>query len=83
MRQRPYACRDRVAVSARSPAIGCFAIGERVTTSIDRQIALELGVREEQVTATVALLDGGSTIQDNLGRARAARIGDRAAPRAA
>jgi len=33
-----------------------------VTTSIDRQIALELGVREEQVTATVALLDGGATV---------------------
>ena len=36
-----------------------------MTTSIDRQIALELGVREEQVTATVALLDGGSTIQES------------------
>ncbi len=33
-----------------------------MTTSIDRQIALELGVREEQVTATVALLDGGATV---------------------
>jgi protein Tex len=33
-----------------------------VTTSIDRQIARELGVREEQVAATVALLDGGATV---------------------
>jgi protein Tex len=30
--------------------------------SIDRRIAQELGVREEQVTATVALLDGGATV---------------------
>jgi protein Tex len=34
----------------------------RVTTSIDRQIAQELGVREQQVTATVALLDEGATV---------------------
>ena len=33
-----------------------------MTTSIDRQIAQELGVREEQVTAAVALLDGGATV---------------------
>jgi hypothetical protein len=33
-----------------------------VTTSIDRQIAQELGVREQQVTAAVALLDGGATV---------------------
>jgi protein Tex len=33
-----------------------------VTTSIDRQIAQELGVREHQVTAAVALLDGGATV---------------------
>jgi uncharacterized protein len=33
-----------------------------VTTSIDRQIALELAVREEQVAATVALLDDGATV---------------------
>jgi uncharacterized protein len=33
-----------------------------VTSSIDRQIAKELGVREDQVTATVALLDGGATV---------------------
>ena len=62
MRQRPYACRDRVAVSARFPAIGSFAIGERVAISIDRRIALELGVREEQIVAAVALLDGGATV---------------------
>jgi protein Tex len=31
-------------------------------TSIDRRIAQELGVREEQVTAAVALLDGGATV---------------------
>ena len=31
-------------------------------TSIDRQIAQELGVREEQVAAAVALLDGGATV---------------------
>jgi uncharacterized protein len=31
-------------------------------TSIDRQIARELGVRDEQVTAAVALLDGGATV---------------------
>jgi uncharacterized protein len=33
-----------------------------LTTSIDRQIAQELGVREQQVTATVALLDEGATV---------------------
>ena len=33
-----------------------------MTTSIDRQIARELGVREEQVAAAVALLDGGATV---------------------
>jgi uncharacterized protein len=33
-----------------------------VTTSLDRQIAQELGVREQQVTAAVALLDGGATV---------------------
>src|SRR5258708_15989485 len=30
--------------------------------SINRQIAEELGVREQQVEATVALLDGGATV---------------------
>ncbi len=33
-----------------------------VVTSIDQQIARELGVREAQVSATVALLDGGATV---------------------
>ena len=33
-----------------------------MTTSLDRQIAQELGVREQQVTATVALLDEGATV---------------------
>jgi uncharacterized protein len=33
-----------------------------VTTSIDRQIAQELAVREEQVAAAVALLDDGATV---------------------
>jgi len=31
-------------------------------TSIDQQIAQELGIRAEQVTAAVALLDGGATV---------------------
>ncbi len=33
-----------------------------MTTSIDREIAKELGVREEQVAAAVALLDEGATV---------------------
>jgi protein Tex len=33
-----------------------------VTTSLDRQIAQELRVREQQVAAAVALLDGGATV---------------------
>jgi uncharacterized protein len=33
-----------------------------VTISINRQIAQELNVREERVTAAVALLDGGATV---------------------
>jgi uncharacterized protein len=33
-----------------------------VTTSIDREIAKELGVRDEQVAAAVALLDEGATV---------------------
>jgi uncharacterized protein len=33
-----------------------------VTSTIDRRIAQELGVREEQVAAAVALLDGGATV---------------------
>src|SRR5450631_933031 len=48
--------------SARSPAAVSFAIGNYVTTSIDRQIAKELAVREEQVAAPVALLDDGATV---------------------
>src|SRR5258705_10436915 len=39
-----------------------IAIGACVTTSIDREIAKELGVREEQVAAAVALLDDGATV---------------------
>src|SRR5499427_5414844 len=39
-----------------------IAIGACVTTSIDREIAKELGVREEQVAAAVALLDEGATV---------------------
>ncbi|WP_092540615.1 Tex family protein [Actinoplanes derwentensis] len=33
-----------------------------MTTAIHQRIASELGVREEQVTATVELLDGGATV---------------------
>src|SRR5207248_2400555 len=36
--------------------------GERVVTTIHRQIAETLGVREQQVEAAVALLDGGATV---------------------
>jgi len=36
--------------------------GDGVTTSIDGQIAQELGVRETQVTAAAALLDEGATV---------------------
>jgi hypothetical protein len=43
------------------PATASFVIGACVMTSVDRQIPQELGLREEQVTATVALLDGGAT----------------------
>src|ERR1700686_3285012 len=39
-----------------------FALGVRVTTSIERQIARELGVREQQVAAAVALLDGDASV---------------------
>jgi transcriptional accessory protein Tex/SPT6 len=39
-----------------------FAKGARVATSIHRHIAKELGVREQQVEAAVALLDGGATV---------------------
>src|SRR5450432_449668 len=57
MRARGWA-----AASDRSPATVSFAIGVSVTTSIDRQIAKELAVREEQVAAAVALLDDGATV---------------------
>ena len=45
-------------------AVGCgpSARGARVATSIHRQIAEELRVREQQVEAAVALLDGGATV---------------------
>src|SRR5512139_572691 len=36
--------------------------GIPVTTEIDRKIAQELGVRDAQVEAAVALLDGGATV---------------------
>jgi hypothetical protein len=52
----PYAC----------PRLGCCVslvpIGVCVTTFIDRRIAQELAVREEQVAAAVALLDDGATV---------------------
>src|SRR5207247_1772981 len=38
------------------------ARGARVATTIPQLIAKELGVREQQVEATVALLDGGATV---------------------
>ena len=44
-----------------SPSELC-ARGQRVATNIHRQIAGELGVREQQVEAAVALLDGGATV---------------------
>src|SRR5712672_223243 len=44
-----------------SPSELC-ARGQRVATNIHRQIAQELSVREQQVDATVALLDGGATV---------------------
>jgi hypothetical protein len=43
--------------SARTFATVSSPIGVRVTTSIDRQIAQELGIRDEQVAAAVALLE--------------------------
>src|ERR1700675_3822591 len=45
-----------------APSNRFFALGVRVTTSIDRQIAQELGVREQQVAAAVALLDGDASV---------------------
>jgi protein Tex len=53
-------------VHKRSPAApdSPAAIGsERLrVANINRQIAEELGIREQQVEATVALLDGGATV---------------------
>src|SRR6195952_3007430 len=53
-------------VHKRRPAAGDSAaatVQERVcVANINRQIAEELGVREQQVEATVALLDGGATV---------------------
>src|SRR4030081_3905320 len=53
-------------VHKRPPAAGdssAAAASERLhVASIYRQIAEELGVREQQVEATVALLDGGATV---------------------
>ena len=50
----------RRAVAGDSPAA---TASERLrVASINRQIAEELGVREQQVEATVALLDGGATV---------------------
>ena len=50
----------RASAASDSPA----AIGsERLrVANINRQIAEELGIREQQVEATVALLDGGATV---------------------
>ena len=49
----------RRSVAGDSPA----ATSERLrVANINRQIAEELGVREQQVEATVALLDGGATV---------------------
>src|SRR3954452_25254402 len=53
-------------VHKRPPAVGVFTrrgCPERSrVANINRQIAAELGVREQQVEATVALLDGGATV---------------------
>jgi len=53
-------------VHKRRPAAGdspAAAVSERSrVANINRQIAAELGVREQQVEATVALLDGGATV---------------------
>jgi uncharacterized protein len=38
------------------------ARGARVVATIHRQLAEELGVREQQVEAAVTLLDGGATV---------------------
>src|ERR1700712_2861663 len=53
-------------VHKRRPAAGDSAaatVQERVcVVNINRQIAEELGVREQQIEATVTLLDGGATV---------------------
>src|ERR1700678_3102322 len=50
-------------MSPRSTNISVATALERFgVTSINRRIAEELGVREQQVEATVALLDGGATV---------------------
>src|SRR6266852_3928858 len=54
--------RAAIAGSAPATATVSIAIGACVTTSIDREIAKELGVREEQVAAAAALLDEGATV---------------------
>src|SRR6266571_3284111 len=43
----------------RRPQAGGLSI---VTTSIEQRIAQELGVREQQVTAAIELIDGGATV---------------------
>src|SRR6266699_2681904 len=43
----------------RRPQAGGLSI---VTTSIGKRIAQELGVREQQVTAAIELIDGGATV---------------------
>jgi uncharacterized protein len=47
--------------AANDPAAATCLEGSRVA-NIHRQIAQELGVREQQVEATVTLLDGGATV---------------------
>jgi protein Tex len=53
-------------VHKRPPAVGesptATASERSRVVNINRQIAEELGVREQQVEATVALLDGGATV---------------------
>src|SRR6202171_1202134 len=50
----------RLAAAGDSPA--AMAAERARVANINRQIAEELGVREQQVEATVALLDGGATV---------------------
>jgi protein Tex len=47
---------------SRAVVFGSSAGGVLVRTSVGQQIAKQLGVREEQVAAAVALLDGGATV---------------------